>query len=69
MIERGEFGELLNDFAECAVCWTDTGLRCSPCGDPVCQNCACPNGCDTGPLESPGAWDPTRPYFAANFAP
>jgi hypothetical protein len=32
-------------YAECAVCWSDTPLLCG-CGDPVCDNCGCPNGCD-----------------------
>jgi hypothetical protein len=32
--------------AECTVCRSDTALLCSPCGDPVCHNCACPNGCE-----------------------
>jgi len=34
-------------YAECAVCRSDTRLLCSPCGDPVCQNCKCPNGCES----------------------
>ncbi len=34
-----------SDYAECTVCRSDTALVCSPCGDPVCHNCACPNGC------------------------
>jgi len=33
------------DYAECTVCRSDTTLLCSPCGDPVCHNCSCPNGC------------------------
>ena len=33
-------------YAECAVCRSDTRLLCSPCGDPICHNCACPNGCE-----------------------
>lgn len=32
--------------AECTVCRSDTALLCSPCGDPVCHNCSCPNGCE-----------------------
>src|SRR4051812_39801022 len=39
--------EVFNDYAECAVCRTDTPRLCSPCGDPVCENCRCPNGCET----------------------
>jgi hypothetical protein len=35
-----------DDYAECAVCRTDTLRFCSPCGDPVCANCRCPNGCE-----------------------
>lgn len=35
----------VDNYAECAVCRTDTLLLCSPCGDPVCGNCRCPNGC------------------------
>jgi hypothetical protein len=38
--------ETFNEYAECTVCRTDTALLCSPCGDPVCHNCACPNGCE-----------------------
>ncbi len=34
------------DYAECTVCRSDTALLCSPCGDPVCHNCSCPNGCE-----------------------
>ena len=34
------------EYAECAVCRSDTRQLCSPCGDPVCHNCACPNGCE-----------------------
>jgi hypothetical protein len=37
----------IDDDAECAVCRSDTHRLCSPCGDPVCENCLCPNGCDT----------------------
>jgi len=33
------------DEAECVVCWNETRQRCSPCGDFVCHNCACPNDC------------------------
>jgi hypothetical protein len=37
------------ELAECAAgCGTETRLRCAPCGDPVCHNCRCPNGCDHG---------------------
>jgi len=36
----------VDGYAECTVCRSDTRLLCSPCGDPVCSNCACPNGCD-----------------------
>jgi len=36
----------IDDDAECAVCRSDTLRLCSPCGDPVCENCLCPNGCD-----------------------
>jgi len=39
--------EMFSDYAECAVCRTDTPRLCSPCGDPVCENCGCPNGCET----------------------
>jgi hypothetical protein len=35
-----------DDHAECVVCWNETDKRCSPCGDPVCPNCGCPNGCE-----------------------
>ena len=35
-----------HDHAECVVCWSETEDRCSPCGDPVCGNCRCPNGCE-----------------------
>jgi hypothetical protein len=46
MIECGESVEAFGDFAECAVCWSDTRLTCATCGDPVCHNCeVCPNGC------------------------
>jgi hypothetical protein len=46
MLECESFSETLTDFAECAVCWTDTRLRCADCGDPVCHNCeVCRNGC------------------------
>ena len=37
--------DTLNEYVECTVCGTDTAMLCSPCGDPVCHNCACPNGC------------------------
>lgn len=40
--------DLQNGYAECTVCRTDTALLCSPCGDPVCHNCLCPNGCEAG---------------------
>jgi hypothetical protein len=44
----------LDDDAECAVCRSDTARLCSPCGDPVCENCLCPNGCDAHvEVESP----------------
>ena len=36
----------IDNYAECAVCRTDTLLLCSPCGDPICSNCRCPNGCE-----------------------
>jgi len=39
--------EMFGDSAECAVCRTDTPRLCSPCGDPICENCGCPNGCET----------------------
>jgi len=40
----------IDNYAECAVCRTDTLLLCSPCGDPVCANCCCPNGCEAAPV-------------------
>ena len=58
MIECGEFDGDLTDFAECAVCWTDTRLRCGDCGDPVCANCqSCRNGCETKPRPTIGNWE------------
>ena len=46
---------ILDGYAECAVCRTDTLLLCSPCGDPVCANCRCPNGCEEA-VESPAVY-------------
>jgi len=36
----------IDDDAECTVCRSDTPRLCSACGDPVCENCLCPKGCD-----------------------
>jgi hypothetical protein len=43
----------IDNYAECAVCRTDTLLLCSPCGDPVCPNCRCPNGCEEAAAGTP----------------
>jgi hypothetical protein len=45
-------------YAECAVCRSDTRQLCSPCGDPVCHHCACPNGCEA---IADGVVDPDSP--------
>jgi hypothetical protein len=47
-----------NEHAECVVCWSDTRRRCSPCGDPVCENCGCPNGCEHELRDGNGIWTP-----------
>jgi len=50
--------DILNEYVECTVCGTDTALLCSPCGDPICHNCACPNGCEAAASATPwhGGW-------------
>jgi hypothetical protein len=48
--------ETRDESSECAVCWSDTAVRCSPCGDPVCHNCHCPNGCDRAVLGIADEW-------------
>jgi hypothetical protein len=53
----------LNEFVECTVCGTDTANLCSPCGDPVCHNCACPNGCETL-LAEPASFSRGRTGYA-----
>lgn len=45
-----------DDGAECVVCWNETDKRCSPCGDPVCSNCGCPNGCEKSLDEPAPRW-------------
>ena len=47
----------IDGYAECAVCRSDTRLLCSPCGDPVCHNCACPNGCEASTAGAVRGWD------------
>jgi hypothetical protein len=37
--------------APCIVCRILTRLRCSPCEQAICHNCACPNGCDVDGAE------------------
>jgi len=65
MLQGGEFEDSGTDFAECAVCWTDTQLRCGDCGDPVCHNCAhCPNGCRAKTRPSMISWE-WLPFAAA----
>jgi hypothetical protein len=56
-----------DDHAECVVCWTETDKRCSPCGDPVCHNCGCPNGCEAMVDEPVRPWPRLAAYapFAA----
>ena len=54
------FHDSSDGYAECAVCRSDTLLLCSPCGDPICHNCACPNGCEAVSASAPGPtgrWD------------
>jgi hypothetical protein len=48
--------ETRDESSECTVCWGDTAVRCSPCGDPVCHNCHCPNGCDRAVLGIADEW-------------
>jgi hypothetical protein len=45
--------DILNEYVECTVCGSDTALLCSPCGDPICSNCACPNGCEAAMAATP----------------
>ena len=56
-----------DDRAECVVCWNETDERCSPCGDPVCRHCSCPNGCEKSLDEPVRRWPrvPARVPFAA----
>jgi hypothetical protein len=53
-----------DDHAECVVCWSETEKRCSPCGDPVCANCGCPNGCEETLDEPLRRWPRVAAYAA-----
>jgi hypothetical protein len=60
------FHDHMDGYAECAVCRSDTQLLCSPCGDPVCHNCACPNGCEAVSAGVMDGWDRSRRELAPN---
>jgi hypothetical protein len=66
------FHDYIDDgYAECAVCRSDTLQLCSPCGDPVCHNCACPNGCEAVSAGVPGItgrWDGSHREFPLDVA-
>ena len=49
------------------VCRNETEQRCSPCGDPVCRYCGCPNGCEKSLDEPVRRWRGIAAYapFAA----
>jgi hypothetical protein len=58
--------DTFNEYVECTVCGSDTARLCSPCGDPVCHNCACPNGCEAALLEPPARRSPA--FWHADLA-
>jgi hypothetical protein len=65
------FHDYTDGYAECAVCRSDTRLLCSPCGDPICHNCACPNGCEAVGAGAPGTtgrWDGSPREFPLDVA-
>ena len=57
--------EMFEETSECTVCWSDTLRLCSPCGDPVCHNCHCPNGCDDDASAMGGEWRDDSDAMAA----
>lgn len=58
----------IDGYAECAVCRSDTLLLCSPCGDPICHNCACPNGCGAVADAAGDAWERSGRQLAPDMS-
>ena len=52
----------------CIACGKNTHLRCSPCGEPLCQNCLeCPNGCDDPANERTATPNPLIDAIQSSF--